>query len=80
MQPKRGFTLIELLVVIAIIGILATIIVPNILDATAKARNAGRMASLNNLETALIQYREDNAQFPPTRNGLWYATFDIFPI
>lgn len=73
MKFKAGFTLIELLVVIAIIGILASIVAPNIIDAIARARNASRMAALSTLETALVQYKEDNGQFPyawPTYHGV----------
>lgn len=53
MRNNRGFTLIELLVVIAIIGVLAAILIPNILGAI---RDAKKTADTANLKELIKQY------------------------
>jgi prepilin-type N-terminal cleavage/methylation domain-containing protein len=66
---KRGFTLIELLVVISIIGILATLVVNNLNDARARARDLKRKSGLSQLKTALRLYYNDYQQYPVDANG-----------
>jgi len=68
---KQGFTLIELLVVIAIIGILATIVVAGVSNYLARARDAKRIADIEEIKNALITYYADNAKYPePTGTGI----------
>ena len=61
---KSGFTLIELLVVIAIIGILASIVVASLNSARMKARDAKRIAEVQQIQTALALYYDTYGQYP----------------
>lgn len=66
----RGFTLIEILVVIVILGILAAVIVPNIMDKPEEARIAKAKNDIAALESALNTYKLDNYTYPSTDQGL----------
>ena len=65
-----GFTLIELMVVLVIIGVLAALIVPNVLDRADDARVTAARTDVNNLMQALKLYKLDNQRFPSSEQGL----------
>lgn len=67
---QSGFTLIEIMVVIVIIGILASVVVPRIMDNPDKARTAKAKHDIQALESALDIYRLDNYIYPTTDQGL----------
>lgn len=58
-----GFTLIELLVVIAIIGVLSSIVLASLNTARASARDAKRIAEMNQLNTAIQSYFFNTGQY-----------------
>lgn len=67
---QSGFTLIEIMVVVVIIGILASVVVPRIMDNPDKARTAKAKNDIRALEGAMDLYRLDNFTYPSTDEGL----------
>lgn len=65
MRKHLGFTLIELLIVVAIIGILASIAVPNFLNAQIRAKVSRVQSEHRSLVNALESFNIDNGQYPP---------------
>lgn len=65
-KSQKGFTLVELLVVIAIIGILATLLLLQLGVARQRARDAKRIADINQTRTAIELYFDDNGEYPQT--------------
>ncbi|MEO5328078.1 MAG: type II secretion system major pseudopilin GspG [Magnetococcus sp. THC-1_WYH] len=65
-----GFTLIEIMVVIVILGILATLIIPRIMDRPDQARRTKASLDIQAIGQALDLYRLDNHRYPTTDQGL----------
>jgi general secretion pathway protein G len=66
----RGFTLVEILVVVIIIGLLAAVIVPQVIGRVGEARVVKARSDIQAISTALTMYRLDNFKYPSTEQGL----------
>lgn len=69
-RRNRGFTLIELMVVLVIMGVLAALIVPNILGRTDEARVTAAKTDIATIMQALKLYKLDNGMYPTQQQGL----------
>ena len=67
---KMGFTFLEIMFVVVIIGILASILVPNLAKRASWARVKATEASIKSAETALSTYEMKVGSYPTTEQGL----------
>lgn len=69
-RSEEGFTLVELMVVIVIIGLLATVVMINVMPSQDKAMATKARADIATLEQAMEMYRLDNLSYPGGGDGL----------
>lgn len=69
-RGQRGFSLVEILVVLVIIGLLVSIVAPNVLQRADEARVQKVQADFKAIETALKLYRLDNYNYPSSEQGI----------
>lgn len=70
MFKSRGFSLIEIMVVVVILGILASIVVPKLMNRPDEARVVKAKQDVLALQNALELYKLDNGFYPSTDQGL----------
>ena len=69
-MKSAGFSLVEILVVLVIMGLLISVVAPNVLNRADEARVQKVQADFKAIETALKIYRLDNYVYPTTEQGL----------
>jgi general secretion pathway protein G len=67
---QSGVTLIEMMIVLVIIGIVAALVVPNVIGRPDEARVAVANADLRTISASLEMYRLDNRSYPTETQGL----------
>ena len=70
LPPPNGFSLVELMVVLFIIGLLATVVLINVLPSQDKAMQVKAQGDIATLGQAMEMYRLDNLTYPGVGEGL----------
>ncbi len=69
-NASRGFSLIELMIVIVILGLLASLVMPNIMGKADEAKQKLVCVQMKNISETLKIFRLDNGVYPTTEEGL----------
>lgn len=64
MRKNQGFTMVELLIVIVILGLLASLVAPNMFSKVSSSQRSTAAAQMQMLETSLDTYRLDLGRYP----------------
>lgn len=70
LRQEAGFTFIEIMIVVIIIGLLASIVAPQVLKRLGQAQTTAAQDQIGTLQVALDQYYLDSGQYPTTEQGL----------
>ena len=69
-RRQAGFTLIEIMVVVVILGILAALVVPQVMNRPDQAKVTVAKGDIKAIGAALDMYKLDNFSYPSTQQGL----------
>nr|MBF0681928.1 type II secretion system major pseudopilin GspG [Pseudomonas sp.] len=69
-RTQGGFTLIEIMVVVVILGILAALVVPQVMNRPDQAKVTVAKGDIKAISAALDMYKLDNFSYPSTQQGL----------
>ncbi len=69
-KSKKGFSLIEIMIVIIILGLLASVVLPNLMGTAGEAKQKLVCIQMKNVSEALKMFKLDNGLYPETEEGL----------
>jgi len=67
---KKAFTLMELMIVIIILGLLAALVMPNLIGKSEQAKQKLVCIQMRSIADALNSFKLDNGNYPDTDEGL----------
>ena len=67
---KKGFTLIEIMIVIIILGLLASMVVPNLIGQGEQAKQKLVCIQMKSIKDSLKNFKLEEGRYPSTQEGL----------
>jgi general secretion pathway protein G len=67
---RKGFSLVELMIVIIILGLLASLVLPNLIGQASGAKKDLVCIQMKNIASTLDSFIIDNGSLPTTQQGL----------
>ena len=67
---RKGFTLLEIMIVVVILGLLAALVVPNLIGQGEQAKEKLTCVQMKSLKNALDSFKVQEGRYPSTEEGL----------